>query len=38
MTDIDRRNLHPNYGNDDVIIDDVTIGYVIIKKRFEHPV
>ena len=30
MTDRDRRNLHPNFYNDDVIIDDVTVRYVIM--------
>ena len=31
MTNRDRRNLHYNLYNDDIIIDDVTIGFVIIK-------
>ena len=31
MTNRDRRNLHYNLYNDDIIIDDVTIGFVIMK-------
>ena len=31
MTDRDRRNLHPNFYNDHVIIDDVTVRFVIVK-------
>ena len=29
MTDRDRRNLHPNFYNNDVIIDDVTIRFIM---------
>ena len=31
MTGGDRRNLHPNFYNDEIIIDDVTIRFVIMK-------
>ena len=30
MTDSDRKNLHHNFYNDDVTIDDVTVRFVIM--------